>query len=115
MILILFHRWHLVVNLEPAAAITQNFVPKSHLRSAVRFLRDKADQVSGFKDDVTDAYRLFIDRLREAYPDLAESLESDSKKRKWEDIVGQEDVEREHVGFSFAFGVDDIEDEEDVE
>lgn len=106
--------WHLVVNLESAIAITQNFVPTGHLHSAVHFLRTKPDQISGFKDDVSDPYGLFMERLREAHPDLAATVEiADSKKRKWEDLVAdQDDAGGERQGFSFGFG-DDV-DEDDA-
>ncbi|KAL8243742.1 hypothetical protein R6Q59_010000 [Mikania micrantha] len=104
--------WHLVVNLEPVTAITQNFVPRSHVRAAVHFLKHKSDQVSGFPDDVHDPYSLFMQKLEEARPEIFESLQATSdRKRKWEEVVGakSEDVLQEK-GFSFGFG-DDIEDE----
>lgn len=105
--------WHLVVNLDPAIAITQNFVPKSHLGATVRFLKHKANQVSGFKDDITNPYDLFMERLREAHPDLAASLDnSDTKKRKWEEVVHDSDSgDGGRHGFTFGFD-GDIEDEE---
>ncbi|KAI2085382.1 hypothetical protein LOZ36_004048 [Ophidiomyces ophidiicola] len=101
--------WHLVVNLSPSIAITQNFVPRKHLGAALEFLRYKADQVSGFKKDVEDPYGIFIQRMHESYPDLLEraikEMES-KKKRKWDEIVrtSEEDLDDRNGGFSFGFG-----------
>lgn len=105
--------WHLVVNLEPAIAITQNFVPKSHLRSAVNFLKNKPEQVSGFRSTTQDPHALFMERLQDAHPDLYESMQANGeKKRKWEDVVAAGDEGGAHRGgFSFGFGDDDLEEE----
>ncbi|KAL2452053.1 Arginine-specific demethylase JMJ22 [Exophiala dermatitidis] len=104
--------WHLVVNLDPAIAITQNFVPTSHVGATYRFLKHKANQVSGFKESITDPCGLFMERLHQKHPELAAALEdSANKKRKWEEVVSKEETGGEQSGFSFGFG-DDLDDEE---
>lgn len=113
--------WHLVVNLEKGIALTQNFVPQSpslhHLSEAISFLRDKADQVSGFKQDIESPFELFAERLKETYPDaLEKALEladkKNGKKRKWDDAVAVKSDEPA-TGFSFGFSVDDDDDDDD--
>ncbi|KDN36737.1 Clavaminate synthase-like protein [Tilletiaria anomala UBC 951] len=52
--------WHFVINLQECVALTQNFVSICELPNVLRFLRDKPDQISGFKgcdedDDQDDA------------------------------------------------------------
>ncbi|KAF3762430.1 hypothetical protein M406DRAFT_99040 [Cryphonectria parasitica EP155] len=111
--------WHLVVNLESGIALTQNFVPKSHLVDALEFLKDKPDQVTGFKRDVLDPYGLFVERLKIEFPELLhEALlglekRQSRRKRKWDDAIAG-DAEQEAGsggGFSFGFGLDEDEDE----
>ncbi|KAJ4296010.1 hypothetical protein N0V88_004712 [Collariella sp. IMI 366227] len=111
--------WHLVVNLEDGIALTQNFVPESHLGGVLSFLKDKADQVSGFEDEVSDAYSLFVARLREQRPDLLEEglRQLAEKKRRWDSVVADGDDSKDHpqkksTGFSFGFGFGDEDDEE---
>lgn len=112
--------WHLVVNVEDGIALTQNFVPKSHLVDVLEFLKDKSDQVSGFKRDVTDAYGLFVDRLRAQFPELLDAALLDlekrhsKKKRKWDEAIAVEETEQDQGsgGFSFGFGFADGDDDE---
>ena len=113
--------WHLVINLCPSIAITQNFVPEAHLASVLDFLKTKPDQVSGFHNDVKNAYELFVEKMRELYPEVLDTALSEMekihgvKKRKWEELINGDD---EHVtnagGFSFGFGNKDEEDDGDV-
>ena len=105
--------WHLVVNLEAAVAITQNFVPESRLSAALDFLRQKPDQVSGFRKEVEDPAGLFIRRLQESRPNLVDGLQMViQRKRKWQDLVHDEPEQVEEQG-GFAFGFDDDIEEED--
>lgn len=108
--------WHLVVNLSPAIAITQNFIPNTHLSAALEFMKYKADQVSGFKKEVNDPFGIFVERMRNVYPNLLEKgLEEmeGKKKRKWDEVVHGGPIEGDSAqggGFSFGFGDDsDIE------
>jgi hypothetical protein len=81
--------WHLVVNLSESVAVTQNFVPRAHLQSVLRFLSEKDHQTSGFADDVRP-YELLREKLAAEYPDLLEQTEAElskatilPQKRKW--------------------------------
>ncbi|GAO13814.1 hypothetical protein UVI_02004640 [Ustilaginoidea virens] len=114
--------WHLVVNLEDGIALTQNFVPQSPslnlLSEVLLFLRDKADQVSGFDGKIEQPFELFVGRLGEKYPQVLErALEmvdkKSRKKRKWDAAIGKEaGGENSGKGFSFGFGGGEDDDEE---
>lgn len=115
--------WHLVVNLADGIALTQNFVPKSHLGNVLSFLKDKEDQVSGFEKEVTDPYKLFVERLKDECPELLQAGLSQlaekqaQKKRRWDAVVGsnEEDSDqpqKKSSGFSFSFGFGGEDDEE---
>ncbi|KAK5160268.1 hypothetical protein LTR04_004649 [Oleoguttula sp. CCFEE 6159] len=107
--------YHLVLNTKPSIALTQNFVPRSRLGAVLEFLRDRPGQVSGFKEDVVDPYRLLVDRLGDVHPDLLqEGLDElerkvQGKKARWEDLVKGSEGGAEGR-FSFGFGVEDDED-----
>ena len=109
--------FHLVLNLEESIALTQNFVPPGKLSHVLRFLRDCPEQVSGFKDEVTDPYALFVERLQEQHPHLLDEalkqLETDKSRRgRWEEIAKSSNDGNAASGFSFGFGGED--EDEDV-
>lgn len=41
--------WHMVINLDDSVALTQNFVPEVKLANALHFLKNKRNQLSGFR------------------------------------------------------------------
>lgn len=99
-----------MINLSPSLAITQNFVPASHLVSVLAFLKERGDQVSGFRDEVRDPYALFVEKMQGEFPEmLAVAIEemekrSEGRKRKWDAVVGNGEEEGAGGGFSFGFG-----------
>ncbi|KAL5615357.1 hypothetical protein BROUX41_005405 [Berkeleyomyces rouxiae] len=115
--------WHLVVNLEDGIALTQNFVPQTtnlhHLVEVLSFLKDKADQISGFENHVTNPYDLFVKRLGETFPDMLDEAiqlyekKVAGKKRKWDEAIAAKTEQEKESGFSFGFGIGDESSEEE--
>jgi len=105
--------FHLVLNLEPGIAVTQNFVPAKRLPDVMQFLRDTPDQVSGFRAEVTDPYGLFVERLKEKEPEalekalvILEKRDKSKSRAKWEELTKDA---TESGAFSFGFGGDEDE------
>jgi hypothetical protein len=97
--------WHLVVNLEPAIAITQNFISHSHLECALEFLGNRPDQVSGFCNEIKNPHQLFLNALKQ------HGIEAPSKqsavngtKRKWEQVLMGEEMHPTDGEATFSFG-----------
>ncbi|KAL9060493.1 MAG: hypothetical protein Q9162_000666 [Coniocarpon cinnabarinum] len=130
--------YHLVLNIpsqdtdnsEYNIAVTQNFVPEPRLPTVLKFLRDKPDQISGFRfsDDNQmeraadtenigrfSAYELFVKRLQECYPtlvtkalsilDTTPTAQPSARKGLWEQVT---EGKKDHGGnFSFGFELND--------
>lgn len=108
--------WHLVVNLDATVAVTQNFVPEKHLPAVLHFLKYKADQISGFQNEIANkVFSLFTERLQVFDHELLEHGLRNMQafhgekhghtvgKRKWDEIVHDPDAIGEGGGFSFGF------------
>lgn len=111
--------YHLVLNLEPSIALTQNFVPLRRLGAVLQFLRDQKQSISGFCDNVQNPYELFVERLREYNTNVLEQglaeLERLSKggRGRWEELKSMADDEDGQGTFSFGFGGNESDDEID--
>ncbi|SCV71910.1 BQ2448_4604 [Microbotryum intermedium] len=99
--------WHIVVNLEPSIAVTQNYVSQRELPSVLQFMRDRPDQVSGFKrprpegsqvveeedcdEVVQDVFERFVKALRMEHGEMVERALEDIGGMKKEIAMGRED------------------------
>ncbi|ANB15922.1 hypothetical protein AWJ20_3566 [Sugiyamaella lignohabitans] len=101
--------WHLVVNLDTSIAMTGNFVPNPKLPFVLDFLKNKSDQISGFKNelDCKDVFDRLKTLIASKSPEtLATALEGVQKienarnsKGKWHTLIDSE----ESSSFSFNF------------
>mmetsp|Transcript_5293 Transcript_5293/g.15813 ORF Transcript_5293/g.15813 Transcript_5293/m.15813 type:complete len:479 (+) Transcript_5293:275-1711(+) len=73
--------WHTVLNLEETVAITQNFVTPSGLPHVLRFLRDKADHLSGTSMAAAKFRDIFVSALQQNSPQALQSAEASLRKR----------------------------------
>lgn len=98
--------WHLVINLTPTLALTQNFIPVTQLPAAIEFLKDHPRSISGFDSTkVKEPYSLFIERMQIEHPrELREALITLEKRKnrqnRWANFVGSDKSKK----FVFDFG-----------
>lgn len=129
-----------VVNLEPAVAVTQNFVSLRELPAVLKFMRDRPEQVSGFKlkndeaaakdegglgesdDCVAGVFDKFCEALKVERPECGVTVDSAREKMEAE-AVGHEsrakrgesmwDKVKEDKENSVGFSFEFMADEED--
>ena len=105
--------WHLVINLEPSVALTQNFVAATNLPAVLRFLSESKGAVSGVSDaDAQGLHAAFTAALQAACPDLlaaaqqpraeparpSERPPAAAQGLRWRDVVST----AERATFSFS-------------
>ncbi|CAK8990003.1 F-box protein At5g06550 [Durusdinium trenchii] len=95
--------WHCVLNLEACVAVTQNYIARSNLASALRFMRDTPENVSGLADHRSRAalYRDFREALRLHHPDLLDAFD-DNEAKLAKDRELREEMHNDTT-FSFEF------------
>lgn len=109
--------WHLVVNVEEGVAITHNYVGREDLPHVLQFLRDRPEQVSGYRG-ARPLYDVFRERLRAAQPALLDEAERRLERLDRDGAVDEQEeakptlwkrlkLDTEAFSFGFGFGADD--------
>ncbi len=75
-----WHRFHIVLNLEPSIAITHNYVSESNLHSVMRFLTHSPEHVSGVSEKDK---ALLGPRLRQALQTQVSSRQQAGSVAHW--------------------------------
>lgn len=74
--------WHMVINLEPTVAVTQNYVSPRNLLTVVDFLQQKKPQISGVSCSLADQLGdLFESAVNETHPELIEEERQKARKK----------------------------------
>jgi ribosomal protein L16 Arg81 hydroxylase len=111
--------WHMVINLEPSVAITQNYVSRNNIRKVMSFLRGMSKSISGIGEEegLTDDQlqerqrnfsREFEQSMQKSFPEVIQSiheaaaLRQEQNDRKRARPFAMEQAGSED-GFSFEF------------
>ncbi|CCI45803.1 unnamed protein product [Albugo candida] len=96
--------WHLVLNIEESIAITQNFISVGNVKSVLRFLSEKPDQVSGCAHEIRPKLSSMLkELLMQHEPTLMAQIEkemrtSEEKRTQWGNVLKDQSF-----NFSFQF------------
>lgn len=110
--------WHLVINLEESVAFTANFVPPCKIGQVLNFMKNKPNQVSGFRHDLfqkklKDFLKLNKPKYNENLKILENYLSIKEFENNDEDVGELENTEcmpiyEAFIEFLLANGMEDI-------
>lgn len=88
--------WHTVINLDDSVALTQNFVPRVKLANALHFLKNKRNQLSGFRPLEV---RAKLQEVTNQIKDLDDDMDKIAAyAKKFDDLNLQEYLQTEDCG-----------------